>query len=114
MQVRKPVIVRVNGKEASFDTLFDPSSTITLTSYETLKKLLGKVPIKKLARKRWIILANGEKIGVEAYVDAEIIFDKYMIEDRIYLSREFARKAIIKGREVKLPDLIIGAPTIES
>jgi hypothetical protein len=114
MQVRRSVIVRVGAKEAEFDTLFDLGSTITLTSYEGLNELLGKVSFKKLARARWVVLASGRRMKVDAYFDAEVVIDKYMIEERIYLSKDMAREVIIEGRKVKLPDLVIGAPTMES
>ncbi len=114
MQVRRSTIVRVGEKEAEFDTLFDPGSTVTLTGYAALKKLLGEVPVRKLAKARWVVLADGNRVSVDGYVDAEIAIDEYMIEERIYLSRDVVREAVIEGRKVKLPDLVIGAPTMES
>jgi len=36
------------------------------------------------------------------------------LEERIYLSGDIVRRAVIEGKEVKLPDLIVGAPTMES
>jgi hypothetical protein len=60
------------------------------------------------------VLANGQKATVDAYIDAEILIDEHTIEERIYLSRDLAREAVVEGRRLKLPDLIIGAPTMES
>jgi len=114
MQVRRKVVVRVTGKTGELDALFDPGSSVTIMGYEVVRELFGDLPMMKLARTRWVVLANGEKIMVDAYVNAEILVDEYMIEDRIYLSKDVVRKATIEGREVKLPDLIIGAPTMES
>ena len=114
MQVRRMVVVRVGEKVGDLDALFDPGSSITIMGYEVVRELLGDVPTMKLARARWVVLANGEKVMVDAYVDAEIVIDEYMVEERIYLSKDVVRRAVIEGRDVKLPDLVIGAPTMES
>jgi len=114
MQVRKQAMIRVNGKTGKMDALFDPDSSITVTSHRAVQELLGDVPVKRLAKDRWIVLANGEKIMVNAYVDAEIVVDEYMVEERIYLSKDIVREAVVEGRRIRLPDLIIGAPTMES
>ena len=114
MQVRRSLVVRVNGRAADFDALFDPGSSITIMSYEVLWELLGEVQTRKLTRARWVVLANGEKVMVDSYVDAEVMFDEYVLEERIYLSGDIVRRAVIEGKEVKLPDLIVGAPTMES
>lgn len=37
-----------------------------------------------------------------------------MIEERVYLSKDVAREVVVKGRELRLPNLIIGAPTMET
>jgi len=114
MQVRRDVIVRVSGRAGQLDALFDPGSSVTIMGYEVVRDLFGGIAMMKLARARWVVLANGDRVMVEAYVNAEILVDEYMVEDRIYLSRDMVRKATIEGREIKLPDLIIGAPTMES
>jgi len=114
MQVRRSLVVRVNGRAGDFDALFDPGSSITIMSYDVLWELLGEVQTRKLTRARWVVLANGEKVMVDSYVDAEVMFDEYVLEERIYLSGDIVRRAVIEGKEVKLPDLIVGAPTMES
>ena len=114
MQVRRTVEVRVGERAGELNALFDPGSSITIMGYEVTRDLLGDVPVSKLARARWVVLANGQKVMVDAYVDAEIVVDEYMVEERIYLSKDIVRAAVIEEREVKLPDLIIGAPTMES
>jgi len=114
MQIRKNIVVRVDGKAGEFDVLFDPGSSITITSYEAVREILGEVPMRKLTRARWVLLANGDRVMVDAYIDAEMAIDEYMLEERTYLSKDVVRRALIEGKEVKLPDLIIGAPTMES
>jgi len=114
MQVRRNVVVRVSGRAAELDALFDPGSSVTIMGYGVVRELFGDLPMMKLARARWVVLANGEKVMVDAYVNAEILVDEYMVEDRVYLSKDVVRKATIEGRAVKLPDLVIGAPTMES
>jgi hypothetical protein len=37
-----------------------------------------------------------------------------LIEDRIYLTRNMVKEVILEGKRRALPDLIIGAPTLET
>lgn len=54
------------------------------------------------------------RVVIDGYMDAQITIDGYMIEERIYLSKGIARKAVVEGRELRLPDLIVGAPIMET
>ncbi|MHC1610816.1 MAG: pepsin/retropepsin-like aspartic protease family protein [Candidatus Methanospirareceae archaeon] len=114
MQIRRKVVVKIKGKEKEFDTIFDSGSSITIMSTEIKKEFFGGIEERKLSKIREIVLPNGERMSVDSYIDAEIKIDDYMIEERIYLSKEFKKVVVVKGREVKLPDLIIGAPTMET
>lgn len=51
---------------------------------------------------------------IDGYIDSHIVVEGYMIEERIYLSRDMVRGAVVEGREVLLPDLVIGSPTMET
>jgi hypothetical protein len=48
------------------------------------------------------------------YADAQILIDEYLIEDRIYLTKNMVKEIILEGERRILPDLIIGAPTLET
>jgi len=47
-------------------------------------------------------------------VDSQILIDGYLIEDRIYLTRNIVKEVVLEGERRLLPDLIIGAPTLET
>ena len=47
-------------------------------------------------------------------MDSQILIDDYLIEDRIYLARQMVKEVILKGERRSLPDLIVGAPTLET
>ena len=114
MQVWKEVVVRLNGKTSEVRALFDSGSSFTIMGYSALSELFGEVEVKGLVKAREVVLANGQKVFIDGYVDSGIVIDGYMIEERIYLSRDIVRKAVVEGREVLLPDVIIGSPTMET
>jgi len=114
MQVRKYVKVIIDGKASKVKALFDAGSSFTVMGYKTLEKLFGEVKVNSLTKPREVVLVNGMKIVIDGYVDSKIIVEDYMIEDRIYLSKDVVEKVMVEGRELYLPDLIIGAPTMET
>jgi len=67
-----------------------------------------------LIKPREAALLNGQKIVIDGYVDAQILVDEYLIEDRIYLTKNMVKEVILEGERRMLPDLIIGAPTLET
>jgi len=114
LQVWKEVVVRLNGKTSEVRALFDSGSSFTIMGYGALSEFFGEVEVKGLVKAREVVLANGQKVFVDGYVDSGIVIDGYMIEERVYLSRDIVRKAVVEGREVLLPDVIIGSPTMET
>ena len=107
MQVWKTAKVIIEGKEAGVKTLFDTGSSFTVMGYKVFRELFGDIPTKPLPRTVEAALANGQKAIIDSFVDSQIVVDDYTIADRIYLSKDIVKK-------VKMPDLIIGAPTMET
>jgi len=114
MQVWKGVGVRLDGRFSEVKALFDSGSSFTIMGYGALNEIFGEPQVKRLTKAREVALPNGQRVIINAYLDSQIVIDKYMIEERIYLSKDIVRKAVVEGREALLPDLIIGAPTMES
>ncbi len=114
MQIWKNIKVTIEGKTCEVKTLFDSGSSFIIIGHVKLKELFGKVPTKPLVKLWEGALANGQKIVIDSYVDSEMTIDKYMISERIYLSKDIAKKVELEGKEVGLPELIIGSPTMET
>jgi len=114
MQIVLSVIVRISGREAKLKALFDTGSAFTLMSHKVLRKYFGDVETKKLVVPREGVLLNGQKIVIDSFVDAQIIIKNYMIEERIYLSPDIPDEVEKEGKRVRLSQLIIGAPTMET
>jgi hypothetical protein len=114
MQILKDVKVTIEGKTSKLSALFDFGSSFTIMGYERLKELFAEVKIKALFKPREAALLNGQKIVIDGYVDSQILIDEYLIEDRIYLTKEMVKEVILEGERRPLPDLIIGAPTLET
>jgi hypothetical protein len=114
MQILKEVKVTIEGKTSRLSALFDSGSSFTIMGYERLKELFGEVGVKPLVKPREAALLNGQKIVIDGYVDSQILIDEYLIEDRIYLTKQMVKEVILEGEIRPLPDLIIGAPTLET
>jgi hypothetical protein len=114
MRVLKDVEVRIEGRVCRLSALFDSDSSFTVMGYERLKELFGDVEFRSLAKPREAALLNGQKILIDGYVDSQILIDNYLIEDRIYLARQMVKEVILEGERRSLPDLIVGAPTLET
>jgi len=114
MLVLKDVEVTIEGRTSRLRALFDSGSSFTIMGYEKLKEVFGDVKVKLLIKPREAALLNGEKIIIDGYVDAQILIDEYLIEDRIYFTKNMVKEAILEGERKMLPDLIIGAPTLET
>ncbi|MEM1555177.1 MAG: hypothetical protein QXT26_07190 [Thermoproteota archaeon] len=114
MQVLKDVDVTVEGETSRLRALFNSGSRFTVMGYKALREHFKGVEVKRLPEKIEAILLNGQKIIVDAYIDAEIHVEKYRVYDRIYLSEDIEREVVIKGERKLLPELIVGAPTLET
>jgi hypothetical protein len=114
MLILKDVEVNIDGKISRLLALFDSGSNFTIMGYGRLKELFGDVKFKFLSKPREASLLNGQKILIDGYVDSQILIDGYLIEDRIYLTKDMVKEVILEGERRLLPDLIIGAPTLET
>jgi hypothetical protein len=114
MRILKDVEVKIDEKISRLLALFDYGSNFTIMGYERLKELFGDVKFKLLSKPREASLLNGQKILIDGYVDSQILIDGYLIEDRIYLTRNMVKEVVLEGERRLLPDLIIGAPTLET
>ena len=115
MQVRKTLKVSVEGKTVDVEALFDSGSNFTVMSFSKLERLFGRVKVKPLPKPVKATLINGQQILVEGFVDAELTLKNgYIVSERIYLSRDMVEEAEVEGRKIRIPDLIIGAPTMET
>jgi hypothetical protein len=114
MLVLRDVEVTIEERASKLKALFDSSSSFTIMGYDRLMKLFGEVKVKPLIKPREAALLNGQRIIIDGYVDAQIVIDEYLIEDRIYLTKNMAKEVVLEGERRVLPDLIIGAPTLET
>jgi hypothetical protein len=114
MLVLKDVEVTVEGRTFKLRALFDSGSSFTIIGYGRLREVFGDVRVNPLVRPREAALLNGQKIVIEGYVDARILVDEYLIEDRIYLTKDVVKEVVLEGERRVLPDLVIGAPTLET
>lgn len=113
MRILKDVKVTVEEKTSKLSALFNSGSSFTIMGYQRLKELFDKVEIRQLIKPWEAALINGQKIVIDGFVDSQILIDAYLIEDRIYLTKEMVKEVVLEGERKALPDLIIGAPTLE-
>jgi len=113
MQVWREIKLTVEQRTAVVKALFDSGSSFTIMGHERFKELFEGSDIKKLTRPREAALLNGQKIIIDSFVDCQMEINDYLIEERIYLSPEMIKEVVLEGESQPLPDLIIGAPTLE-
>jgi hypothetical protein len=114
MLILKYVEVNIDGRISRLLALFDSGSNFTIMGYGRLKELFGDVKFKFLSKPREASLLNGQKILIDGYVDSQMLIDGYLIEDRIYLTKDMVKEVVLEGERRLLPDLMIGAPTLET
>jgi len=104
--------IRFEGNVREVDTLFDSGASISVMSSLTFRKLFG-AKWKKLDKPIRLVLVNGDIIVVDKYVVIDILIGNTFIPIRIFLSDDIKEKAIVDAKEIKIPDLIIGAGTMD-
>jgi len=112
MKVRTKMKIRFEGNVREVDTLFDSGASISVMSSLTFRKLFG-AKWKKLDKPIRLVLVNGDIIVVDKYVVIDILIGNTFIPIRIFLSDDIKEKAIVDAKEIKIPDLIIGAGTMD-
>jgi len=113
MRVRRSVILKFKGKEAKVDALFDTGSSFTVMSTRRFVELFKCEDWFTLARPYYAYLLNGNKIKLDKYVIISIIIDDHEIVDLVHLSDDIVTHIRKNGKLVKLPDIIIGAGTMD-
>jgi hypothetical protein len=106
MLVIKDVQVTVEGRAFRLKALFDSGSSFTVMGYEKLRDVFGEARVKPLTKPREAALLNGQKIIIDGYVDAQILADEHLIEDRIYLTKNMVKEVTLEGERRALPDPI--------
>jgi hypothetical protein len=86
--------------------LFDSGSSFTVMGYEKLRDVFEEARVKPLTKPGEAALLNGQKIIIDGYVDAQILADGYLIENRIYLTKNLVKEVILEGGRRALPDPI--------
>lgn len=113
MQIWIDIRLTIGDKESEVRALFDSGSSFTVMGYRTLDRLFGGVRAKSLVKPKEVVLVNGQKITIDGFVDSQMMVEGYMIEERVYLSRDVVEKVTIGERVINLPDVIIGSPTMK-
>ena len=114
MQVWKRVRITAEGKSSEVGALFDTGSSFTTMGYNEFKEFFSEVQIKELTKPREATLLNGQKITITGFIDSGILVNDYLIEERVYLSKDIVKEAMVGGIKVYLPDIVIGHTTMEN
>ena len=110
----RDVEVTIEGRAFKLKALLDSGSSFTIMGVRQVEGGFGRVKAKPLVRPREAALLSGQKIVIDGYIDAQIVIDGYLIEDRVYLTKDMVKEAALEGERGAIPDLIIGAPTLET
>jgi len=112
--LRKVLKVRIADKVAELDTLFDTGLSLTLIGMHVIEGKFRGVEVKPLRYPRKTFTLNGTALTVDSYVDGEVEVDGCVLEERIYVSKDFVEGVAFNGKLVRFPELVIGVSTMEA
>lgn len=114
LRVVKEVRVRFMGREAVATALFDTGSGYTVIKKGFFERAFGP-SWSPLPRPVKLYLVNGETVVADKYAAVTIVIDDYELlpPETVLVLDEFVDEIVVEGRKIKLPDVIIGAGTMD-
>ncbi|MCC6016450.1 MAG: hypothetical protein LM583_02720 [Desulfurococcaceae archaeon] len=113
MRVVKEVEIRFMYREATALVLFDTGTSYTVVRRGFFEKAFGATWIR-LSRLVKLFLVDGRFVSADKYAVVTIVIDgvELSLPETVLVLDEFAEEIEVEGREIRMPDIIIGAGTM--
>jgi len=111
MRALKNVKLRYMGKEVDCTALFDTGVGVTAVQRAFFEKHFG-ASWPRLERPRRVYWIDGERIEIDKYVYTTIIVDGVDLPETIFVVDSFVKEIEVRGRRVRLPELVVGSGTM--
>jgi len=112
VKVIKRIRIIFERKSIECDALFDSGASVTVIGTKFFEKNFGRKwqILQKPIKVFWI---NGNSIEVSKFVQIFIQVDNLIFPETVFLLDEFVEKIIVNEKEIKIPQVIIGAGTMD-
>ena len=112
MRVLRSVRVKFMSGEATAIALFDSGSSVTIIQRRFFEKVFGST-WSILEKPLRVCLVDGRCIDIDRYAQLVIEINGFSFPETVLVVDEFVEEIEIEEKKVKLPELIIGAGTMD-
>ncbi len=113
LRVLKDVKVRFGGREVTCTALFDTGSGFTVISRSFFERSFGALwsPLPRPVK----LLVDDRFVKADKYVEVTIVVDdiELLPPETALVLDEFVEEVVVKGRRVKMPNMIVGSGTMD-
>jgi len=112
--VRKAIKLVLAGKEVECRALFDTGSSYTTVQRAFFEESFG-ASWERLKRPVGLYLVNGKFVGADKYAQATLVIDdvELLPPETVLVLDEFAEEVEVEGRRMGMPEVIVGAGTMD-
>jgi hypothetical protein len=112
VRVLGSVKVRFMGREATVTALFDTGSSVSIIQRRFFEKVFGS-SWSVLEKPLRVCLIDGKCLDIDKYVQLVIEVNGFSFPETVLIVDEFAEEIELEGKKIRLPELIIGAGTMD-
>lgn len=114
MRVVKEVVIRFMGREATALALFDTGSSYTVVRRSFFEKVFGAA-WTPLPRPVKLYLVDGRFVSADKYAVVTIVIDGVELSppETVLILDEFVEEIEVEEKRIRMPDIIIGAGTMD-
>jgi predicted aspartyl protease len=112
VRVLRSVRVKFMSREATAIALFDSGSSVTIIQRRFFEKVFGST-WSILEKSLRVCLVDGRCIDIDKYAQLVIEINGFSFPETVLVVDEFVEEIEIEEKKVKLPELIIGAGTMD-
>lgn len=114
VRARKTIRLKLAGKEVECTALFDTGSSYTVVQRAFFERSFG-ASWERLSKPVKLYLINGEHVEADKYAQVTIIVDgvELLPPETVLVLDEYAEEVEVEGVKVKLPEVIVGAGTMD-
>jgi predicted aspartyl protease len=114
LRARETIRLKLAGKEVERTALFDTGSSYTVIQRAFFERNFG-TSWERLSKPVRLYLINGEYVEADKYAQVTIIVNgvELLPPETVLVLDEYAEEVEVEGVRVKLPEVIVGAGTMD-
>jgi len=114
LRVRKAINLRLADREVGCTALFDTGSSYTIIQRAFFEKGFG-ASWERLRKPVKLYLVNGKFVEADKYAQVTLIIDgvELLPPETVLVLDEFVEEGEAEGRRMRMPEVIVGAGTMD-